>query len=304
MLNDPFRGGTHLPDITLVMPVYRAGRRRAAGEAPAPHNRSRLLRRFPRPSRRRRRNVSRLHGPVPRNLSGRPPHPTRQNHARRKNCPRCSGPTTQQRPHARRTRRRPRRANRRLPNRSPASPRNLRPLRTRPRPPSRRRSAHLLRRNDARFPAHHSARPVLRPKISSMTTASNDKPVRIAVTIQVSHKRPKERDSRQSNDASVTIDFTGSDPASPRRDQCRRSHHLLGLLLRFPLPAAGRRARHLRPHASHPRHRSLGNRGQRQTSRRRRRRQCRNLAAHRRCAAESAGPGDSRPHPRRRRPAP
>src|SRR5499433_2157074 len=23
MLNDPFRGGTHLPDITLVMPVYR-----------------------------------------------------------------------------------------------------------------------------------------------------------------------------------------------------------------------------------------------------------------------------------------
>src|SRR5512143_4037355 len=22
MLNDPFRGGTHLPDITLVMPVY------------------------------------------------------------------------------------------------------------------------------------------------------------------------------------------------------------------------------------------------------------------------------------------
>src|SRR2546422_1169293 len=24
MLNDPFRGGTHLPDITLVMPVYVA----------------------------------------------------------------------------------------------------------------------------------------------------------------------------------------------------------------------------------------------------------------------------------------
>ena len=30
MLNDPFRGGTHLPDITLVAPVYvgRAGKRR------------------------------------------------------------------------------------------------------------------------------------------------------------------------------------------------------------------------------------------------------------------------------------
>jgi N-methylhydantoinase B len=27
MLNDPFRGGTHLPDITLVMPVYLGGRK-------------------------------------------------------------------------------------------------------------------------------------------------------------------------------------------------------------------------------------------------------------------------------------
>lgn len=29
MLNDPFRGGTHLPDITLVMPVYVSGTRRS-----------------------------------------------------------------------------------------------------------------------------------------------------------------------------------------------------------------------------------------------------------------------------------
>jgi len=35
MLNDPFRGGTHLPDITMVMPVYvRRGRVRA-GRAPS-----------------------------------------------------------------------------------------------------------------------------------------------------------------------------------------------------------------------------------------------------------------------------
>jgi N-methylhydantoinase B len=33
MLNDPFRGGTHLPDITLVAPVYVAGV--AAGDSPA-----------------------------------------------------------------------------------------------------------------------------------------------------------------------------------------------------------------------------------------------------------------------------
>ena len=30
MLNDPFRGGTHLPDITLVAPVYVKSRRRSA----------------------------------------------------------------------------------------------------------------------------------------------------------------------------------------------------------------------------------------------------------------------------------
>src|SRR6202451_4297676 len=29
MLNDPFRGGTHLPDITLVMPVYVSGPRKS-----------------------------------------------------------------------------------------------------------------------------------------------------------------------------------------------------------------------------------------------------------------------------------
>ncbi len=36
MLNDPFRGGTHLPDITLVMPVYvkhQAGRKARAAQA-------------------------------------------------------------------------------------------------------------------------------------------------------------------------------------------------------------------------------------------------------------------------------
>jgi N-methylhydantoinase B len=37
MLNDPFRGGTHLPDITLVAPVYvRAGRARRGAKARRP----------------------------------------------------------------------------------------------------------------------------------------------------------------------------------------------------------------------------------------------------------------------------
>ena len=34
MLNDPFRGGTHLPDITLVAPVFVTGNSRAASSSP------------------------------------------------------------------------------------------------------------------------------------------------------------------------------------------------------------------------------------------------------------------------------
>jgi N-methylhydantoinase B len=40
MLNDPFRGGTHLPDITLVMPVYVSGdvsRTKSGGRGGPPH---------------------------------------------------------------------------------------------------------------------------------------------------------------------------------------------------------------------------------------------------------------------------
>src|SRR5215467_5178940 len=37
MLNDPFRGGTHLPDITLVMPVYVAGNGRNRGRGRLRH---------------------------------------------------------------------------------------------------------------------------------------------------------------------------------------------------------------------------------------------------------------------------
>src|SRR5713101_1529548 len=36
MLNDPFRGGTHLPDITLVMPVYVSGTK-SGGRGRPPH---------------------------------------------------------------------------------------------------------------------------------------------------------------------------------------------------------------------------------------------------------------------------
>ena len=44
ILNDPYRGGTHLPDITLISPVFdggRADRVRRQPRAPRRHRRAR-----------------------------------------------------------------------------------------------------------------------------------------------------------------------------------------------------------------------------------------------------------------------
>jgi 5-oxoprolinase (ATP-hydrolysing) len=57
-LNNPYAGGTHLPDVTVVMPVFLDG---DTGQA-------RLPRRRPRPPRRRRRRPTRLHAPFSRTL--------------------------------------------------------------------------------------------------------------------------------------------------------------------------------------------------------------------------------------------
>ena len=66
MLNDPFRGGTHLPDITLVAPVYVEKRRQSGPRLDT----SRLLCGFAGSSCGCRRNISRLDGTLPRDLSG------------------------------------------------------------------------------------------------------------------------------------------------------------------------------------------------------------------------------------------
>ena len=61
-LNDPYHGGTHLPDVTVVTPVFPPRRRRRS-PAPRPERvppRHLVLRRLPRPSRRDRRHVPRL----------------------------------------------------------------------------------------------------------------------------------------------------------------------------------------------------------------------------------------------------
>ena len=81
MLNDPFRGGTHLPDITLVAPVYVAGpglewqpkqlhstssRGRGVRGSTGPG----FLCGFAGASRRRRRGLCGVDGALPRDLSG------------------------------------------------------------------------------------------------------------------------------------------------------------------------------------------------------------------------------------------
>ena len=104
VLNDPFQGGTHLPDITLVSPVF-LGRGATA----------RVLRRQPRPSLRRRRDDARLDAPGPRDVPGRADHPAGEARAARRDRARRAGPDPGQRPHARRARRRPRGADRRQP---------------------------------------------------------------------------------------------------------------------------------------------------------------------------------------------
>ena len=79
ILNDPFQGGTHLPDITVVSPVFHAGR--PAG-----------LRRQPRPPRRRGRARARQHARrlahAGRRGRGDRPHPPGQ---RRRAGPRAAG---------------------------------------------------------------------------------------------------------------------------------------------------------------------------------------------------------------------
>ena len=95
MLNDPYAGGTHLPDITLVMPVWPLDK--GASGARAGPERSSALRTPDRPCfccqsrapRRRGRRTTRLHGAQSGNLSGRPAHPACGARTRRKNTTGC-----------------------------------------------------------------------------------------------------------------------------------------------------------------------------------------------------------------------
>ena len=117
MVNDPFRGGTHLPDITFVAPVFID-----SGKTPE------FFRRLARASRRCRRHLCRIHGTVQRNLPGGIPHSSGEDCASRHDGPRSPGVTARQRSHATRTRRRSERADCGLPYRRSPPARGLQAL--------------------------------------------------------------------------------------------------------------------------------------------------------------------------------
>ena len=166
MLNDPFRGGTHLPDITVVAPVFvAAGKARASRGRAGAHSKrdwaqacgSGFLRRGARASRRHRRNLCRLDGTVPRDLPGRLSHSAGEDRARRRSRSRRAGAAAEQRPHAGRARRRPARATGRLSHRHRAPAGAVRALRIGARAARRPRPARLLRADDAGVSRDRSA---------------------------------------------------------------------------------------------------------------------------------------------------
>ncbi len=73
ILNDPYRGGTHLPDITLVSPVFAPGSSQPFAFVASP-----------RPPRRRRRHAPRLDARRPRDLPGGAGHPAAEAAASRR----------------------------------------------------------------------------------------------------------------------------------------------------------------------------------------------------------------------------
>ena len=81
LLNDPFAGGTHLPDLTMVMPIFVGATKRRSARSAASVQRecssgaATVLCRESGASRGRRRSFGGIDGAGARNFSGRHPHP-------------------------------------------------------------------------------------------------------------------------------------------------------------------------------------------------------------------------------------
>ena len=154
LLNDPYAGGTHLPDLTMVMPVYHPTRNQTA-----------LLCREPGPSRGYRRRTCRLDGARTRNIPGRLANPTRQDLKSRASGSRCDGIASRKRAHSARARRRPDGANRRLPHRRAPPARNHREVRPQGSGNLRTPPARLFRAHDARHASRNSQRAIPRSRL-------------------------------------------------------------------------------------------------------------------------------------------
>ena len=146
LLNDPFAGGTHLPDLTLVSPVFLPGEPRAV-----------VLRREPRAPRRRGRRGARLAADRARGLRGGHTHSARVPAARGPRVRGRDGAAARQRAHAGGAARRPCRAagragDRRGAARRARAPRGRRGARCAHRARSRRRRARQARVAFARLP--------------------------------------------------------------------------------------------------------------------------------------------------------
>ncbi len=174
LLNDPFAGGTHLPDLTMVMPIFMG----SVAELIGAHSQQRARRQSgtkPQPdfyvaNRAHHADVRgracRLDPPRARNFSGRPSHPAESKFSAAAN----STPMRTalfwrmfERPPS--AKRRPRRANRRLPHRRASPHRNRRQVRTRPNRDLRPPPPRLFRRDDARRPARNADRHLHRRRL-------------------------------------------------------------------------------------------------------------------------------------------
>ncbi len=119
----------------------------------------------------------------------------------------------------------------------------------------------------------------------------SDQPVYIAVKITF----PRKSGARQRRHCRLH----GKCPAGRRQHQCCRSNHLFRVLLRLPLPSTRGRSRNYRLNAARAADRTRRNGGECAASGRRCRRECRNLAAYRRRSFASLGASPAGPHPRR-----
>ena len=137
VLNDPFAGGTHLPDLTMVMPVHLQNKKQRH-----------ILHRQSRPSRRYRWSAGRLHGPRARNFRRRFTNSPCALVPSRRTESRCHVHHSRQRPHSRRARRRFGCANCRVQNRPPPLARSLPKIWRKGIANLRRFSVAIFRKND------------------------------------------------------------------------------------------------------------------------------------------------------------